>query len=411
MSLIPSISIGRKTSRSKFHIPSMTHGTSEIGYVYPSYSRNLINNSHFSISSRQAIRLSPLFVPTMGDLSLRTYHAFVPHNKVWTPFDAFLDKKPFAFPDGVSRVPRHIPGMKVGSIIRYLLGSYMMEDTFFNDLDSLRSNLVMTVYMQDTTQGGVPQLMSLSDINRLFSPESVRTNIRGHNVPAKSYAFLSEYFTDNSLVDAEGVTGLACGIPSLLYAPLESSTSNPWRGSFFTFNHDQGASGETVFSCVDIFNGDIYDNSSNIPDTVLFNKVKNHVNTLAVPSYDACDFMVKKEVVDGSTVTTYYFCYNFNGAWKRLRSIFLGLGYCFNPFDSTFVTPLKLLAFYRAYWDLFGVNRNINFQDTNCAKFSRLISAIYNGNINFRTDSDVYMNFIIDLTHCTYTCPPAPEAA
>ena len=98
MSLIPKVKVGRKTKKNRFNVGAFTHGTSEIGYVMPSYSRNLINKASVHFGTRSVVRLSPLFVPTRGDLSLRHYHCFVPFNKMWTPFDAFLDKKPFAFP-------------------------------------------------------------------------------------------------------------------------------------------------------------------------------------------------------------------------------------------------------------------------------------------------------------------------
>ena len=52
MSLIPKIGIGTNLRKNKFHIPAITHGTSEIGYVVPSYSRNLINNASVSLSTR-----------------------------------------------------------------------------------------------------------------------------------------------------------------------------------------------------------------------------------------------------------------------------------------------------------------------------------------------------------------------
>lgn len=411
MSLIPKVTIGRKTDRHKFNIPALTHGTSEIGYVYPSYSRNLINNSHFSISSRQAIRLSPLFVPTMGDLSLRTYHCFVPHNKLWTPFDAFLDKKPFAFPDGTSRVPENIPHFIVGTLLRELMAK-PMADTFFDykDLDSLRNGLVMSIYRDRSDEGKAPTLCSLEYLNEHFIPTQRNVTIGDKTLTINSFDKLDQYFCDGTLSDGySGYQNLRySGVPSLLYAP-DSDTSPAHvmtGGDLRSFILKYDGSMNEHFPMVSPTHYQLIGTNHD-----RFSEVSNYLTGLSVPSYDACDFMCTyedyTEAGEGNpdqAYVRYYMCYNFNGAWKRLRSVFLGLGYCFNPFDTESVTPLKLLAFYRSYWHLFGVNRNINFQDTNCAKFTRLISLLYRGLFKF-SDNQVYMNFIQDLTHLTYTTP------
>lgn len=173
MSLIPKIKLGQKIGRNKFHLPCMTHGTSEIGYVYPVYSRNLINNSHFSIRSRQAIRLSPLFVPTMGDLSLRIYHRFIPHNKVWTPFDAFLDGKPFAFADGSTSVPKTIPSFCLGRTLRFLMGHYQATPFNLTKLDTLRTSLTMSIYKKSSDPLKSPQPLDLAELYNKWGQHEV----------------------------------------------------------------------------------------------------------------------------------------------------------------------------------------------------------------------------------------------
>lgn len=389
MSLIPKIQLGQKAGRNKFHLPCMTHGTSEIGYVYPVYSRNLINNSHFSISSRQAIRLSPLFVPTMGDLSLRIYHRFIPHNKVWTPFDAFLDGKPFAFSDGSTSVPKTIPSFCLGKTLRFLMGSYMTSSFDLTKLDTLRSSLTMSIYKKNADSLKSPELLSLSELNNDWGKHEV--TIDGQRF--LYYDRLDNYFTQNSFTDSSRLT--ASGIPSFLFLPTGENGSQVAH----YFRKSQDASGNNHFAQSSIF-------AAAQGNSNLISIASDYQNTLSIPSYDNCDFMNCMTFNN----TEYYFCYNYNGAWKRLRSVCLGLGYAFNPFDTVYVSPIKLLAFYRAYWDLFGVNRDINFQDTNCAKISRVLSQTTQP-FAFHTadgmpNDDMYNLFWEDLTKLTYTCPP-----
>lgn len=389
MSLIPKIKLGQKTGRNKFHLPCMTHGTSEIGYVYPVYSRYLINNSHFSIRSRQAIRLSPLFVPTMGDLSLRIYHRFIPHNIVWTPFDAFLEGKPFAFADGSTSVPKTLPSFCLGRTLRFLMGSYMTTSLDLTKLDTIRTSLTMSIYKKNSNPLLPPQPLDLAELVNNWGRHEV-------TIDGKQYIYydsLDNYFKNNRFSDYPELH--ASGIPSFLFLPTGENGSQV--AHYFRLYQD--ASGNNHFARTSIFTA--ADGNPN-----LLSIASEYENSLSIPSYDNCDFM------DCMTInnTEYYFCYNYNGAWKRLRSVCLGLGYAFNPFDTAYVSPIKLLAFYRAYWDIFGVNRDINFQDTNCAKISRVLSQT-TGQFEFHTvdgmpQNDMYNLFWEDLTNLTYTCPP-----
>lgn len=382
MSLIPKISLGRKDQRNKFHVPSLTHGTSEIGYVIPSYSRNLINNTHIKLGARSAVRLSPLFVPTMGDLSLRHYHCFVPFNLVWSPFDAFLDRKPYAFPDGRSAVPYSIPYFKVGDIIKYLMLRNVYSSSV-RDFDDLRWNLTATLYYRsnvaisgDDSWKEVDQ----SSFVDMFDPNGSSPHSRLDSL----FNSLSHFVISDS-----GFT--FGGVPSILYVPSDSTVKY-----FYTFNKTFVGSG------VQLEPINFWQTSKS--DVDLHSRFVEHVNNLSFPTIDNCDFCdsFKDDRYD------YMICYNLNGPWKRLRSIFLGLGYCFNPFDDTSVTPLKLLAFYRAYWSYFGVNRGVNFQDTACCKLSRSISNMHNTDISDLASVNsqgLFYQFLLDLCNCTYTTP------
>lgn len=394
MSLLPSIKIGRKSDKNKFHVPCMTHGTSEIGYVSPSYSRTLIPKTNFRLGSRTGIRLSPLFVPTMGDLSLRHYHVFVPYNKVWSPFDAFIDKKPFAFSNGNSSTPLSIPHFCVGDLIQYL----MQDNCSYwntNDTDNLRSNLTCQIYMRSIGSTDEYQLVDSAkwiDLFGLIPTTGYYTNDLFQKWFNVYSSFVRQYNPFSGTLNFGG-------IPSIVRL-----ANNDPRDMYMIFQTSHGSgSDQNTYNAADI--GTVYRSNSAGRDKIM--KAIEWAQGLSYPTLDACDFCDSFTVPD---VGEFVFCYNFNGAWKRLRSIFLGLGYCFNPFDTEYVTPLKLFALYRAYWSLFGVNRSVNFNDTYCARFSRKLSSSQTNDV-WAVDNSVhgtlFYEFIREeLTHLTYTCPP-----
>lgn len=391
MSLIPKISIGRYNKKNEFHIPSLTHGTSEIGYVCPSYSRNLINDATIKIGTRTAVRLSPLFVPTMGDMSVRLYHNFIPFNKIWTPFDAFLDKKPFTFPTGFTKVPKSIPHFYVGKLLRYLIvdNNYSILDRTTFEFNRLASDLTATIYFR-----------SRGSYNDWWHPVNARaynTDTDFSSVESLRGAIPKLFGSVNPLkVSTYG------GAPSFAIIPNDDNYGGSNDDTYVRFYYDTSTSSVQSLSYS-------HSNTPGIPGDIpshlvnVYNNFYNKLGELSIPSYDNCDFSVRVDDVDGYDFTI---CYNFNGAWKRLRSIFLGLGYSFNPYDMNLkVTPLKLIAFYRAYWSHFGVNRDVNFQDTYCCKFGRYISRFDDDEINYITDSGILAFCRDELTNCTYTTP------
>ena len=83
---------------------------------------------------------------------------------------------------------------------------------------------------------------------------------------------------------------------------------------------------------------------------------------------------------DSESKKDYMFCFQFSARAKRLRKQFLGLGYSLNGEDNKLVSIAPLLAYYKAYYDYFGLTRDIQFEQTNCFK---IIQYIWDYNVNF----------------------------
>lgn len=60
----------------------------------------------------------------------------------------------------------------------------------------------------------------------------------------------------------------------------------------------------------------------------------------------------------------YYYAFRYTAKGKRLRKVFLGLGYNPSLEDKTSVCALPLFAFFKAYFEEFNPHRTLNYQDT-----------------------------------------------
>ena len=172
-SLIPKISIGRDTKKGNhFDLSSLTHTTSEIGYVQPTFSKNLVPNSSVRVGTRTGVRLSPLFVPTMGQLDVRHYHCFVPFSTLWFPFDAFITKTNYTLPDGTTYQPSVIPYFNLRGLLTTIFGNTGFDGDQYANVDKMRRDLICTVYTRSS--GGAYTRLTGTQLTALSAEEYAR---------------------------------------------------------------------------------------------------------------------------------------------------------------------------------------------------------------------------------------------
>ncbi len=107
---------------------------------------------------------------------------------------------------------------------------------------------------------------------------------------------------------------------------------------------------------------------------------------------------------DGSALT-----FQFTPIALRLRKIFLGLGYSLNISDRSHVAFAPILAFYKAWFDLYAVKRTVNWTNTACFGLIKHLDDNYVYDFSesrFNVAADTLMAFFIDeLAQCWYTYP------
>lgn len=133
----------------------------------------------------------------------------------------------------------------------------------------------------------------------------------------------------------------------------------------------------------------------------------------AVPSDSAIsplmsDYIVEVDFANDTSDTTYLFCFQFSTRAKHLRKQLLGLGYSLNGEDNKPVSIAPILAYYKAYYDYFGLTRDIQFEQTNCFK---IIGLVWEYVTNFyQLDGSVsqsnlllFIDFLRDFVNLYYT--------
>lgn len=133
----------------------------------------------------------------------------------------------------------------------------------------------------------------------------------------------------------------------------------------------------------------------------------------AVPSDSAIsplmsDYIIEDDFANDTTDTTYLFCFQFSTRAKHLRKQLLGLGYSLNGEDNKPVSIAPILAYYKAYYDYFGLTRDIQFEQTNCFK---VIGLVWEYVTNFyqldgcvsQSNLLLFINFLRDFVNLYYT--------
>ena len=335
MSTIEKINIGVSKRRERNNLSQDTTTTMEVGYIQPTFCRELVQKTHVSIDCKSLVRLSPLSVPTFGRMSLRHYFSFVDYATLWTPFEALRTANNYTYADGSVQTPYAVPQFNIKQMYDFVLDSSRVTTQ-----PKLAQSFYCTLYKNGT---------------RVTGPLGTElTNLLGVSMPFNFPLYYLQIST------AQRISSITSTIVTTSQSGVVAETNN-WviitnKNADFSFNAVKGT-----------------DN--------------------------------------------YMFLCKYTNFGRRLRDQFIGCGYSFNPFNTTMVTPLKLFALYKSWFDLFAVQRQINFNNTNCYKIMKMLSdtAPYSylaPNIFYGYSglSPVYettfLDFVCDLPDICYVLPP-----
>lgn len=340
--LIPKISVGvnRKRSRSNFSFDSQT--TANIGFVQPTMARLLPPDSSINVKQRTLVRMSPLVNPTFGRLSQRDYFTFVKMSDVYHPWAEFLSGKSYTPSDGDTYIPTDLP--------RFLLSDIVVL--------FMMSNSYMSIAIGDDPN------MVIAGSNYVGDEEGFDDDIwPRYLAPLNNYMF----FNGNRASEL---------YPSgIKYVPCEEGKYfEPFSGSVFVSDSVQGSifaqslagNDKEISKGVELVTFENCDFSYYITPEEIQNWSQN------MPSFHYLNNK-GQETVYNPSVNGLYINFRLKPFAKNIRKIFLGLGLSWNPFDSIYYNPFKLIAFYKSWFDSFVPARNIQFTDTRCYKLIQML--------------------------------------
>lgn len=353
---------GRK--RERFNMSHDVNTTAEFGAVQPLMCRCIVPNTKSVLDTRSLTRLAPMVAPAFGRVKIKIWHEFVACSDVCRSFDSIMSQQP-VYKAGVNR-------NEVSDTIPYLP---------LRRLSSLvLTGARCTIYRSSS---------SSSEPTRTF----------------KSWKLTNGQTSDSSFSTATSFLGGATSGIYLVHQSLDSISENNLQIVHFMFgNANLGVASTYHKFYIPLSN--TYPSSGNVFQDFAYNYDSNG-NLLNNPvSLAAADLVFE---IEGNGVT-YALAFRLSDFGKRLRKIFIGCGYQIDLKSDTRVSLLPLFAYYKAYWNLFGLTQWQNWETTN---LKALIDYLFNWSMsdvatqmtvaNYGPPlAELFGKFINDLGQCFY---------
>lgn len=374
-SIVPKIKVGLAAARREKHNLSFDCSTTaNIGSCQPTMCREMIPNSKFKVKVSSLVRLASMPLPTFGRMSLRHYHAFVPYVDIWQPFDAMMSGQHYKGTNSASFIPSSVPYFTMQSIIPFIASYSDISIAPVSNLDkpyTLTNDLTCydgTVYTYGEGDDyeyhtykeayDAAQAHDLSLIKTAWNAVRLGTNIFGASVATQNLFELRP----------QGNEDREYGVLNL--------------GSFHAIIRGNQDGNSLIIAKDNAQNATIFADFSMTPI-----------------SAEGADLITK--------VGNYYLLLKFKPFLKRLRTIFIGLGYQFSPYDVQNQSVLKLLAYYKTWFNLFSPVREKAFVDTDCYWLIKRLSEVNGVDASGGTgDPSRWRSFITSLAkECYYYLP------
>ena len=142
-----------------------------VGNLQPLFCKFVLPKSKFSCNLAQLTRLSPLVVPTFARLKQLNDFVFVPMNKIFPAFDAFISSTPINGTEG-TYTPSSVPCTSNRTLFLQLLRYYAWVNSCITvDSSDIKNSFGYKDYSQDfscTTSSKVLTKAQLSKVNADF---------------------------------------------------------------------------------------------------------------------------------------------------------------------------------------------------------------------------------------------------
>lgn len=198
-----------------------------------------------------------------------------------------------------------------------------------------------------------------------YTPDSL-----GNDVSLSSYVPATLPFISNRVLLA---MVFGCGSDVSIWVKQSGSPedSNNYGSSPLA---DSAASNDKLAKCKRAFLSRLHnDNSTDVSYTLDLNYLQSAKDDFVTP--EGADYVMQvDETKNGAFGVAFLACVRFSQRAKRLRSILLGLGYNLDFANNDKVNFLPLLAFYKAYYNNYALNRSSQWSTSYAYQLITLIS-------------------------------------
>lgn len=355
-------------ARSRFNLDHDYNSTLTFGETQPSFVREMIPGSKIEIKSNSLVRLAPMPAPTFGRMKIENRSHFIPLSSLVKHFqDSFLTQTIVSEGPKTFKVET-LPHIQLARLCWYIL-----------------TGAKCTIY-------------KTAALDESYRAQTVKGfNVSAPTSKAALETLLASLQTSNYLTANQATT-----------PPIGEYGENflqivPER----LFNLDDGLSPLDLTKCTTIplanKNTTAMNFGLNRPGT-LDTTGENDFAYGAV-HMNSADYVHTVTRTDNSVI---HFAFRLSNFGKRLRKILIGLGYQIDFRAKNEVSLLPLFAYYKAYFDSFGLTLYQNYLHTNACRC--LTDFDYNNNPSYN-DYDgtmlrqTFRNFIYDLGNCFATAP------
>ena len=341
--------------RSRFNWSHDVNTTFSWGEVQPTQCKLLIPNSKTTLSTQSLIRLAPMVAPTFGRVRYKTYNQFVKLAEIFPNWDALMAQEPKSTGYG-TRVPQQVPSVKLGPLTVNVLHGARATLYFADDATAAANGEYWTQYRS------APNVAPNSTDPNCSDWYTAYTHIAGVGKPIPP--IVSDAFNSAGNKVLPEITGqpLTLGLFGTAYANLYTTTPDPVV---------LGAKHWADLCPVR------RDYKSNDPAGSPYS-LQDYQREVTM---DSADYVLEGSFeYSAGNVQYFALAVELSDFGKRLRKVFQGVGYQIDFLGSAQVSILPLLAQYKAYFDIFGLELYQGWETTGAA---RLIHDIEN---RFLTD-------------------------
>lgn len=388
-----------KLPRSRFNKSFDLNTTADWGSLQPSICQMMYPNTKNVVQTETLTRLAPMLAPTFGRINYKEYHQFVDIEDIYPPFTALMSQT--RYNGDIAYVPQCVPRLPLCVLSLYVFAGAKMSIYKSSNQDEDDTTLSIHNVVADTINSS-----ALGDLNNVISLLSINKSFAS-SVNLNSVNYLPFTFSGASFDAYKLLTGSTKGW-------LRSLSSQPSDyQSLVSLHLPLGNPGSTnAVSATNPFALSFFRDVS--PD---FNPNVNDAYSGDYVDIESADYVVPVPYQDQhGNYTVYFLAFRFSNFGKRIRKALLGCGYQIDLNSREVVSLLPLMAYYKAYYDLFGLTSKSNYADTSLAKFvqhvsfnnysdfvSRLFYSSESGTSTLLTSENLMKGFILSLGDTWFT--------